>query len=198
MREFHLERVGTPKLPNEAGMHRFIWDMRHAGAWSENAEQSGRQGPHAVPGTYQARLTVAGRSQTQPLTLKADPRIVADGVGHQDLVRQLALSIEVRDALSEARMAVYRIKNARENFEQGVPIDRQLADLLAKLETAEGYAYPTPVLVAQLSYLYSNLDRADQEPGRDAYERFTELEGLLRDYVAELERILRANAAEEQ
>jgi hypothetical protein len=198
MREFRLERVGTPKLPNGAGMHRFIWDLRHAGAWSENAEQSGRQGPYAVPGPYQARLTVAGRSQTQPLTLKADPRVVADGVTHQVMVRQLDLSIQVRDALSEARMAVYQINNARENFEQGVPIDRQLADLLAKLETAEGYAYPTPVLVAQLSYLYGNLDRADQEPGRDAYERFTELEGLLRGHIAELERILRANAAEEQ
>ncbi len=197
MWEFRLERVGTPRLPDGAGMHRFIWDLRHAGAWSENAEQSGRQGPHAAPGTYQARLTVAGRSQTRRFTLRADPRVVADGVTHQDMVRQLALSIEVRDALSEARMAVYRINNARENLEQGLPMDRQLADLLAKLETAEGYAYPTPMLVAQLSYLYSNLNRADQEPGRDAYERFTELEGLLRDYVAELERILRANAEEQ-
>jgi hypothetical protein len=192
MREFRLERVGTPRLENGAGMHRFIWDLRHAGAWSENVERSGKQGPHAVPGTYQARLTVAGRSQRQRFTLKADPRVVADGVTQQEMARQLALSIEVRDALSEARMAVYRINNARENLEQGLPIDRQLSDLLAKLETADGYAYPTPMLVAQLSYLYSNLNRADQEPGRDA------LEGLLRDYVAELERILRAHAAEEQ
>ncbi len=95
-------------------------------------------------------------------------------------------------------MATYRVEEAREDLRQGAPVDRQLADLLAKLETAEGYAYPTPMLVAQLSYLYSNLDRADQEPGRDAYERFTELEGLLRDHVAELERILRAMADEEQ
>jgi len=197
MREFHLEWVGTPSLPDEAGMHRFIWDMQHAGAWSENVEQSGRQGPHAVPGTYQARLTVAGRSQTRQFTLKADPRVAAD-VTHQEMVDQLTLSIEVRDALSEARMAVYSINNARENLEQGLPMDRQLADLLAKLETAEGYAYPTPMLVAQLSYLYGNLNRADQEPGRDAYERFTELEGLLREYVAELERILKAHAVEEQ
>ena len=197
MREFRLERVGTPQLPNGAGMHRFIWDGRHAGPWSEDAERSGRQGPLAVPGTYQARLTVAGRSQTQRFTLKADPRVVADGVTQQDFADQLALSIQVRDALSEARMAAYRVAKAREDLRQGVPVDRQLADLLAKLETAEGYAYPTPMLIAQLSYLYSSLDRADQEPGGDAYERFTELEGLLRDYVAELERILRVTAEEQ-
>ena len=77
-----------------------------------------------------------------------------------------------------------------------MPVDRRLADLLAKLETAEGYTYPTPMLIAQLSYLYSNLDRADQEPGTDAYERYTELEGLLSEYIDELERILRVTAAE--
>ncbi len=191
MRELSLERVGTPRLPNGSGMHRFTWDGRHAGPWSEDPDRSGTDGPYAVPGTYQARLTVAGRSQTQRFTLLADPRVVADGITQQDFAGQLALSIHVRDALSEARMAAFRVEKAREDLEQGVPVDRRLADLLAKLATAEGYTYPTPMLIAQLSYLYSNLDQADQEPGADAYERYAELEGLLRDYVAELERILR-------
>ena len=196
MRDFRLERVGTPLLPNGSGMHRFIWDGRHAGPWSEDPGRSGTDGPWAVPGTYQARLTVAGRSQTQRFTLLADPRVVADGITEQDFAEQLALSIQVRDALSEARMAAFRVKKAREDLEQGVPVDRRLADLLAKLATAEGHTYPTPMLIAQLSYLYSNLDRADQEPGTDAYERYTELEGLLSEYIDELERILRVTAAE--
>ncbi len=88
MREFRLERVGTPRLPNGAGMHRFIWDGRHAGPWSEDSQRSGRQGPYAVPGTYSARLTVAGRSQTQRFALMADPRIIADGATQQDFVDQ--------------------------------------------------------------------------------------------------------------
>ena len=196
MREFRLEGVGTPRLPNGAGMHRFIWDGRHAGPWSESEQQSGRQGPLAVPGTYQARLTVGGRSQTHQFAFMADPRIVADGVTQQDMADQLALSIQVRDALSEARLAVSRIDDAREDIEQGIPIDRQLADLLANLETPDGYAYPTPMLVDQLQYLYGNLNRADQEPGTDSYERYTELEGLLRGYIRDLERLLRANAAD--
>jgi hypothetical protein len=194
MREFSLERVGTPRLPNGAGMHRFTWDGRHAGPWAEDAQRSGRQGPLAVPGTYQARLTVAGRSQTQSFAFMPDPRVVADGLTQQDFADQLALSIQVRDALSEARLAVSRIGEAREDIEQGIPIDRQLVDLLSNLKTAEEYAYPTPMLVDQIQYLYSNLDRADQEPGTDSYERYTELEGLLRGYIRDLERLLRATA----
>ena len=49
------------------------------------------------------------------------------------------------------------------------------------------------MISGQLSYLYSNLDRADQKPGRDAHERFAELDGLLQGYIRDLERILRAN-----
>ena len=48
-------------------------------------------------------------SQTHRFELKADPRVVADGHTPQDFADQLALSIQVRDALSEARMAVSRI-----------------------------------------------------------------------------------------
>jgi hypothetical protein len=139
---------------------------------------------------------VAGRSQTQRFALRADPRVVADGVAQQDFVDQLALSIQVRDALSEARMAAYRVDKARDDLRRGVAVEERLAELLAKLETAETYTYPTPMLIDQLSYLYSNLDRADQEPGTDSYERYTELDALLKEYIAELERILRATAAE--
>jgi hypothetical protein len=34
MREWRLERVGTPPLPAEQGMNRFVWDLSHAGPWS--------------------------------------------------------------------------------------------------------------------------------------------------------------------
>ena len=34
-------RGGSPKLKKKAGMHRFAWDMRHAGPWDANANRSG-------------------------------------------------------------------------------------------------------------------------------------------------------------
>ena len=42
------------------------------------------------------------------------------------------------------------------------------------LNTAEG-RYQTPMLVDQLRYLFSMLNRADQRPGKDAFDRFKEL-----------------------
>ena len=43
-----------------------------------------------------------------------------------------------------------------------------------QLETPEGN-YMRPMLIAQLNYLYSMINRADQEPGKDAYDRYEEL-----------------------
>ena len=46
------------------------------------------------------------------------------------------------------------------------------------------------MLVDQLSYLSSMLNRADQKPGRDAYVRFDELDQELSAYVSEVNKIL--------
>jgi photosystem II stability/assembly factor-like uncharacterized protein len=199
-REFHLERVGGPRLSKAAGMHRVVWDLSHAGAWADNPRQAGSGGPTAVPGTYEARLTVAGQTQRQRFDVLIDPRVAADGVTQADLEAQLRLSLEIRDALSRARLASAHIAKVRDELAEETDeaarartVDEALAAIEAKLETADDVRYPEPMLIAQLSYLYSNLDRADQEPGRDAYERFAELDALLAGYIADLERILRAN-----
>jgi CO dehydrogenase/acetyl-CoA synthase alpha subunit len=41
------------------------------------------------------------------------------------------------------------------------------------------------MLVSQLGYLAMMLNRADQVPGKDAYERYDELSGLLQKIIAE-------------
>jgi photosystem II stability/assembly factor-like uncharacterized protein len=200
MREFRLERVGGPPVSKEAGMHRFTWDLRHPGAWAEDPSQAGGGGPMVVPGTYEASLTVGDRTERRRFEVLVDPRIAADGVTQADLVEQVELILEVRDALSRARLASAQITESRERLAGEIDeaarartVDEALAAIEAKLETAEEYRYPQPMLIAQLSYLYSNINRADQKPGRDAHQRFANLEALLAEYVADLERILRAN-----
>src|SRR5262249_31044003 len=61
------EGFGRPQerpLPTEAGLNRFVWDLRYEGStrvprsplWAGNTD-----GPVALPGTYQIKLTVQGK-----------------------------------------------------------------------------------------------------------------------------------------
>jgi hypothetical protein len=73
-----------------AGMHRVAWDMRlqplpvddvnAAGDVNATGAVPGRatlseSSPWAPPGLYTVRLTVDGKSMTQPITVKLDPRV---------------------------------------------------------------------------------------------------------------------------
>ena len=69
-----------------AGMHRFVWDLhaapagggrRRGGEYPISAiyqDTPGTQGEWMPPGSYLVKLTVDGRTYTQPLTVKPDPR----------------------------------------------------------------------------------------------------------------------------
>lgn len=72
-------------LSAAAGMHRWIWDLRPApaprpagapgGGGGGGGGGFGRGGASAVlPGTYTVKLTVGGKSYSQPLVVKMDPR----------------------------------------------------------------------------------------------------------------------------
>src|SRR5262249_4819285 len=67
-------------LPATAGMHRWVWDLRptpQGGGRGRGAGGGGGfgRGGAAVPhGTYTVRLTVDGKTYTQPLAVRADPR----------------------------------------------------------------------------------------------------------------------------
>jgi photosystem II stability/assembly factor-like uncharacterized protein len=68
----------TEPLPATAGMHRWVWDLRGppaAGGRGRGAGGGrGRGAGLAAPGSYTVRLTVDGKTYSQPLTVKADPR----------------------------------------------------------------------------------------------------------------------------
>jgi hypothetical protein len=73
------------RLVTTAGLHRFAWDVRYAppavdrfaypiAAVAANTPQA-PQGMFVLPGTYQVRLTVDGRSYRQAVTVRMDPRV---------------------------------------------------------------------------------------------------------------------------
>jgi hypothetical protein len=62
-------------LSAEAGMHRFVWDLRYALPKSVHRSLYGPAGVWTLPGNYTVKLTANGKSTSQPLTVKMDPRI---------------------------------------------------------------------------------------------------------------------------
>jgi photosystem II stability/assembly factor-like uncharacterized protein len=191
-----LKHFGGPRLSKSQGMHRFFWDLRHAGAWHHQESRAGRRGPMVATGTYQVKLTVGGWTHTEKFEVKLDPRVVEDGVSQADLTAQESLSLQIRDLLSRAEMAADRIRKAKEQQQLKRQLDKRLAAVYSKLNTAEG-VYQQPQLIDQIRYLLSMLDRADQKPGRDAYKRFDELKKELSGYCLEIEKILGSSSPDE-
>ncbi len=96
------------ELSEEAGMHRFIWDLRYGrpGQTSEFNEEEGAQrwiGPLALPGAYKVKLTVNGRESVQPLAVAMDPRSHATPA---ELAQQFQWAQRVFEDLIVARKAV--------------------------------------------------------------------------------------------
>src|SRR5205814_202467 len=94
-----VERVKT--IPANAGMNRFAWDLRYddpiqiPGAFYSS---TGPKGPLALPGDYQVKLTVSGKSQTAPLHLVIDPRTKGQEAALQ---KQFTLAMQVNDRISQ-------------------------------------------------------------------------------------------------
>ena len=105
------ERVKT--IPANEGMNRFAWDIRYndpiqiPGAFYGG---DGPKGPLALPGDYQVKLTVAGKTQTTPLHLAIDPRTKGQ---EGALQKQFTLSMQVNDRISQLHQAVNEIREVR-------------------------------------------------------------------------------------
>ncbi|MGQ0639215.1 MAG: WD40/YVTN/BNR-like repeat-containing protein [Gemmatimonadaceae bacterium] len=193
MRRPEMVRVGTPAIPKHAGHNRFFWDYRLPGPWTANPNQSGRNGPLAVAGTYRVRLTSGSWSATQPLMVRADPRASTDGITLALLHEQLEHNLRTRDMVSEVNQLVAQIDGARGRLGNaggaGADTLGKLNALRAKLVTPP-IRYSKPELQAHIQYLYSMTLNADQKPGRDAVERYKVLRTELDERVKEARAIL--------
>ncbi len=88
------------KLAEEAGHHRFIWDLRYTEPRGATRQLSiaavykntptGPQGPYVHPGTYTVRLTVDGVVTEHPIIVKLDPRAT---ISESDLQLQTDYSL---------------------------------------------------------------------------------------------------------
>jgi hypothetical protein len=67
-------------------------------------------GPWVPPGAYVVKLTVNGQSQTQPITVKMDPRVPTSTEG---LAQQSILSMQCYHGVRDARTATAQIQKLR-------------------------------------------------------------------------------------
>ncbi len=112
------DRVERPKtIPANEGMNRFAWDLRYndpvqiPGAFYTG---EGPKGPLALPGDYQVKLTLDGKSQTAPLHLAIDPRTKDAGPALQ---KQFTLSMQVNDRISQLHQAVNEIRDLKSQIQ---------------------------------------------------------------------------------
>jgi hypothetical protein len=112
------------------GTHRFLWDMHYAPLPDIEANYPISAVPHntvpeatspwVMPGAYTVVLTVNGKSYSQPLTVKMDPRVKASAA---DLSHQFQLSQRLYAQLQTLAPA----------FEQANATHKQLKEVRAKL-----------------------------------------------------------------
>ena len=102
VRSFDSGGTGKTKPGTRTGTNRFPWDLRYPGPVTFPGMvlryAVPGEGPIAMPGTYTVRLTAKGVTETQPLTIRRDPRVT--DVTDADLQAQFKLAMEIRDATS--------------------------------------------------------------------------------------------------
>ena len=167
------------KLATTAGMHRWMWDLRHTApegfpkSYPISAiyrdTPAGPHGPLALPGVYQVRLTVDGTTQMQKLTLKMDPRVKTSQLG---LSKMHALSMDCMGKIEKIRETQQRIRDLRVKLEealakaQGREMDfyRQLILRTRNLEGAGRGSKSYASLASEYLSLMTQVDQADAMP----------------------------------
>ena len=187
-----------PTVEMKAGPQRITWDLRHTKPW-DNGKGRRSRGPMVAPGEYKIELTANDTTVTQIVRILIDPRIKAAGVTENDLKSQEQLALQIRNLLTETRQIAEKIKVKRATIAKKTEVgkaskhmqndDKTLAAIESELVTKKG-RYMTPMLIDQVRYLYSMLDRADQIPGKDAFDRYNELSGKFEVLKIDNEKLL--------
>ena len=165
------------------GLHRFYWDMHfeplkdvEAGypmtaVFQKTAPHP--TGPWMAPGNYSVVLTVGGKSFTQPLTLKMDPRVRASSV---DLAKQFDLSKALYDTRATLepigkKFEALAVELAKAKERAGdKPVKEQIETLNKKLQE---FADPVRVrtgqplqldVLSKVGTLFGDLQQVDAGP----------------------------------
>jgi photosystem II stability/assembly factor-like uncharacterized protein len=189
------------------GMHRFLWDLTypapdvlgHDYPISAIFHDTPRYplGAAVLPGQYKVVLTVGGKTFSQLLTVRIDPRVKTSA---EDLGRQFELDRKIADALHKDYEALQQVRSLRSQLKSlagHAALAKTAAELEAKAAPLEGEegGYGTRYLSTPegrslsrlnsgLSTLVSALDTADAAPTTQQSAMFVELEKALEEQLS--------------
>lgn len=106
-----------PWITVKAGVNRFVWNMRHAGAErvaGNKTALAANEGPVVSPGQYKVRLIAGETTLTQSFEVINDPRVTTP---LKDLQAQEKQLLRMRDAVGDAHRAVNRLRDLREQLQ---------------------------------------------------------------------------------
>jgi photosystem II stability/assembly factor-like uncharacterized protein len=158
----------TQILSGEAGMHRFVWNLHYPRPEALETEfpisaivhdtPEYPLGAWVLPGNYTVKLTVDGKSYTQPLVVRMDPRITTP---LDDLRKQHDMEIGATEGMNDSY----------ESLEQVQSVRAQLKDLTAKAVRNEKLSGSLAALDKQCAELegatepaFFGLPRAGKQP----------------------------------
>jgi photosystem II stability/assembly factor-like uncharacterized protein len=215
--DFFSRGASAGSLPADAGLNRFVWDLRyeeatkvpHAPLWGGSTD-----GPEALPGAYQVRLTVLGKNYIAPLEIKPDPRLK---IGQEDLAKQFDLLLKIRDKVTETDDTIIQIRDLREQINainkrlKNDPRSKAIADagkaLDTKMTEVEEALIQTKAKSGQdvlnfpvrlnnhLVALSGVVGSADSAPTKQSYEVFDMLSKALDEQMAKWNTIVSTDVA---
>jgi photosystem II stability/assembly factor-like uncharacterized protein len=208
-------RRPAARLAADAGLNRFVWDLRYDDArrfpglimWSGDT-----RGPRAVPGTYQVKLTVGGKTYTQSFEVMKDPRLETTAA---DFQKQFDLLTKIRDKFNETTDAIARLRDVRKQVDDitgrikdqpnSKPILDAAKSLRDKITAVEEALYQTknqssqdplnyPIrLNNRLAALGSVVEASDAAPTAQTYVIYDELAAAIDAQLATLDNVLKTD-----
>jgi hypothetical protein len=204
---------GPPaRVAAEKGMNRFAWDLRYTDAtrfpglimWAGNTS-----GPRAVPGSYQVKLTVDGKTLTESFEVKKDPRVATTP---EEFQKQFDLLVKIRDKFSETSDAIANIRDVRRQIDDYAkrvggqtgmqPVVDAAKSLGEKLTAIEVELYQTknqssqdplnyPIkLNNKLAALGGSIAGADSQPTDQHYAVFEDLNARINAQLEKLRQVM--------
>jgi len=177
-------------LSSKKGSHRFLWDMHYtplnlpasypiSAIYKNTAPEE--TSPWAMPGTYTVKLTVDGKTISQPLLVKMDPRVRTAAI---DFQKQHDLSLQCYEGRKKCMEVLTEVRTYRATLKAQDPLNKK-DQLLSTLEaTPQGSQEPSfGRLNNSFASLHNVLQETDMRPTTQTIKAVVDAQKELNDLL---------------